>query len=127
VGSYLTDYDMDGKFRSRRQFTGDHSLYYKGCHSGLIRKILLMPVRGIGIRDITEIEKVSIKKGLPYLLYKQIMVHGFRIFAVSHFLFTFVVFQADMVRYIYFNFLKLHLKSSFTVNYNSILLHHLQN
>jgi transposase-like protein len=51
-----------------RQFTGDHSLCYKGCHSGPIRKILLMPVRGIGVRDIAEIEKVSIKKVLstPY-------------------------------------------------------------
>jgi hypothetical protein len=49
---------------------------------------------------------------LPYFLYKQIITHGFRIFAV---------FQADEVRYIYFNFLKLHLDSSFTVNYNSIL------
>jgi hypothetical protein len=33
----------------------------------------------------------------------------------------FTMFQADVVRYIYFNFLKLHLDSSFTVNYNSIL------
>jgi IS1 family transposase len=47
-----------------RQFTGDHSLCYKECHSGPIRKILLMPVRGIGIRDIAEIEKISIKKVL---------------------------------------------------------------
>ncbi|MDR2407832.1 MAG: IS1 family transposase, partial [Bacteroidales bacterium] len=47
-----------------RQFIGDHALHYKGCHSGLIQKILLMLVRGIGIRDISEIEKISIKKVL---------------------------------------------------------------
>ena len=34
-----------------RQFIGDHNLTYKGCFSGLIHKILLMLVRGIGIRD----------------------------------------------------------------------------
>ena len=47
-----------------RQFIGDHALSYKGCHSELIRKILLMPVRGIGIRDISEIERISIRKVL---------------------------------------------------------------
>jgi transposase-like protein len=40
-----------------RQFIGDHALRYKGCHSCLIQKILTMPVRGIGIRDIAEIKK----------------------------------------------------------------------
>jgi hypothetical protein len=45
-------------------FIGDHSLCYKGCHSGLIQKILLMPVRGIGIRDIAEIEKSQHQKGV---------------------------------------------------------------
>jgi transposase-like protein len=35
-----------------RQFIGDHALSYKGWHSALIHKILLMLVRGIGIRDI---------------------------------------------------------------------------
>ena len=47
-----------------RQFIGDHALSYKGCHSKLIKKILLMLVRGIGIRDISEIEDISIKKVL---------------------------------------------------------------
>jgi transposase-like protein len=47
-----------------RQFIGDHALNYKGCHSNIIRKILLMLVRGIGIRVIAEIEKMSIKKVL---------------------------------------------------------------
>jgi IS1 family transposase/transposase-like protein len=47
-----------------RQFTGDHALSYKGWHSKLIHKILIMPVRGVGIRDIAEIEGISIKKVL---------------------------------------------------------------
>jgi IS1 family transposase/transposase-like protein len=51
-----------------RQFIGDHALCYKGCHSGLLQKILLMLVRGIGIRDIAEIEKVSTKKVLSVLV-----------------------------------------------------------
>jgi transposase-like protein len=38
-----------------RQFIGDHALAYKGCHSVLTQKILLMPVRGIYIRDISVI------------------------------------------------------------------------
>ena len=51
-----------------RQFIGDHALSYKGCHSALTHKILLMLVRGIGIRDITEIEGISIKKVLSVLV-----------------------------------------------------------
>ncbi len=50
-----------------RQFLGDHALSYKGCHSKLNKKIELMTVRGIGIRDIAEIENVSIKKVLSVL------------------------------------------------------------
>jgi len=34
----------------------------------LVQKILLMLVRGIGIRDISEIEQVSIKKVLSVLV-----------------------------------------------------------
>ena len=41
---------------------GDHAPTYKGCLSGLIRKILLMLVRGVEIRDIAEIEKISVNK-----------------------------------------------------------------
>jgi len=52
----------------KRQFIGDHALTYKGCASKLIQKILLMLVRGIGIRDISEIEQVSIKKVLSVLV-----------------------------------------------------------
>jgi len=51
-----------------RQFIGDHALSYKGCHSMLIHKILLMLVRGIGIKDVAEIERVSIKKVLSVLV-----------------------------------------------------------
>ena len=51
-----------------RQFIGSHALNYKGCHSCLIQKILIMLVRGIGIRDISVIESVSIKKVLSVLV-----------------------------------------------------------
>ena len=51
-----------------RQFTGDHALLYKGCHSFLIHRILMMPVRGVGIRDVAEIEGISIKKALSVLV-----------------------------------------------------------
>jgi transposase-like protein len=51
-----------------RQFIGDHALTYKDCHSSIIQKNLLMLVRGIGIRDISVIEKVSIKKVLSVLV-----------------------------------------------------------
>jgi transposase-like protein len=37
-------------------FIGNHALDYKGCHSSLIKHILLMMVRGIGVRDISVIE-----------------------------------------------------------------------
>ena len=50
-----------------RQFIGNHNLTYKGCHSCINQKIKLMLVRGVGIRDISEIEKVSIRKVLTVL------------------------------------------------------------
>jgi IS1 family transposase len=43
---------------------GDHALFYKGCHSSLMQRILLMLVRGICISDISVIENISIKKVL---------------------------------------------------------------
>jgi len=52
----------------RRQFIGDHALTCKGWHSELIHKILLMPVRGVGIRDISEIEDISVRKVLSVLI-----------------------------------------------------------
>jgi IS1 family transposase/transposase-like protein len=51
-----------------RQFIGDHALTYKGWHSELIHKILMMLVCGVGIRDISEIERISIKKVLSVLV-----------------------------------------------------------
>lgn len=51
-----------------RQFIGDHALTYKGCHSGLYHKIELMLVRNVGIRDISEIENVSICTVLSVLI-----------------------------------------------------------
>ena len=50
-----------------RQFIGDHALTYKGCLSEVKRKILLMLVRGVGIRDISVIEGISIGKVLSVL------------------------------------------------------------
>jgi IS1 family transposase/transposase-like protein len=49
------------------QFIGDHALSYKGCHSGLTHKILKMPVRVVGIRDVAEIENISTRKVLSVL------------------------------------------------------------
>jgi len=51
-----------------RQFIGDHALTYKGCCSFIIRRILIMLVRGLGIRDIAEIEGISIRKVLSVLI-----------------------------------------------------------
>jgi predicted CXXCH cytochrome family protein len=51
-----------------RQFIGDHNLTYKGCHSGLSDKIKKMLVRGLGIRDISAIEGISIFKILSVLV-----------------------------------------------------------
>ena len=50
------------------QFTGDHTLQYQGCHSLGNRRILLMLVRGIGIRDVSVIDGISIRKILSVLL-----------------------------------------------------------
>jgi transposase-like protein len=51
-----------------RQFIGDHALTYQGCHSNLYKRIEKMPVRGVGIRDISEIEGISADKVLSVLL-----------------------------------------------------------
>jgi IS1 family transposase len=51
-----------------RQFIGDHALDYKGCHSSLIKRILLMMVRGIGVRDISVIEGISVVKVFSVLV-----------------------------------------------------------
>jgi hypothetical protein len=50
-----------------RLFIGDYSLQCKGCHFDPAQKILMMRVRGMGIKDIATIEKISIKKILSVL------------------------------------------------------------
>ena len=47
-----------------RQLTGDHALSYKGRCSGLTHRILLTPVRGVGVRDAAAVENVRIGKVL---------------------------------------------------------------
>jgi transposase-like protein len=54
--------------RHRSPTIGDHAIQYKGCHSSIIRRILLMLFRGVGIRDVFEIENISIKKVLSVLV-----------------------------------------------------------
>ncbi len=51
----------------KRQFIGDHALSYQGCHSGIKTKILHLMARGSGVRDIAEVERVSIGKVLRTL------------------------------------------------------------
>lgn len=52
----------------KRQFIGDHNLTYKGWASYIAAKILLLLARNAGIRDIAEIENISIKKVLSVLI-----------------------------------------------------------
>ena len=52
----------------QRQFIGDHALSYKGCHSKQNQRILRMLVRGVGIRDIANIEEISTNKVLSVLV-----------------------------------------------------------
>ena len=54
--------------RQRSPTIGDHALSYKGWHSELIHKILMLLVRDVGIRDIAEIERINIKKVLSVLV-----------------------------------------------------------
>jgi transposase-like protein len=57
-----------------RQFIGDHALKYNGCHSWSTQKLLMMLVRGTGIRDIAEIERISIKKVLSVLVHSRHLI-----------------------------------------------------
>ena len=50
-----------------RQFIGDHNLDYQGCHSSLTQRLKRMFVRGMGIRDIAEVEQISTGKVLHVL------------------------------------------------------------
>ena len=49
-------------------WTSIYWLTYKGWHSELIHKILIMLVRGFGIRDIAVVEKISVNKVLSILV-----------------------------------------------------------
>lgn len=51
----------------KRQFIGDHALSYQGCNSGITGKILHLMVRGSGVRDIAEVERISMGKVLRTL------------------------------------------------------------
>ncbi len=50
------------------QFIGDHALRYQGCCSGIKKKILKMLVRGVGVRDMSYVEGISINKVLSILV-----------------------------------------------------------
>jgi transposase-like protein len=73
-----TKVKKNGKKQSRKQnylckncghqFIGDHALDYKGCHSSIIKRILLVIVRGIGVRGMSVIEGISIVKVLSVLV-----------------------------------------------------------
>lgn len=52
----------------KKQFIARHSLTYKAYQTGLVNKIKKMLVRGLGIRDIAEIEEVSTHKVLSVLV-----------------------------------------------------------
>ena len=58
----------------RKQFTGDHAQSCKGCFSQVANKILLMLVRGMGIRNVSEIEGIGIKKVLSALVNSNRMI-----------------------------------------------------
>jgi transposase-like protein len=62
-----------------RQFIGDHALTYKGCHWQLYKRIDKMLVRGVGIRDIAEIEGISTDKVLSVLYKSKAMWTKFRL------------------------------------------------
>lgn len=50
-----------------KQFIGDYQLTYQGCHSQIKKRIKKMLCRGMGIRDIADIEEISFEKILSTL------------------------------------------------------------
>ena len=52
----------------KRQFIADFFLKYLGCLSNLTKKVQLMLVRGMGIRDIAAVEGISCQKVLSILV-----------------------------------------------------------
>ena len=53
--------------RCNRQFIAPHELSYRGCQKGIAERIKYMLVRRLGIRDIAELEGISVKKVLSTL------------------------------------------------------------
>jgi transposase-like protein len=51
-----------------RQFIADHEKTYNGTLSTIVNKILMMMVRGSGVRDIAVVLSVSISKVLKTLI-----------------------------------------------------------
>ena len=51
-----------------KQFIGDYQLTYQGCHSQIKTRVKKMLCRGMGIRDIAEIEEISFQKVLSILM-----------------------------------------------------------
>jgi transposase-like protein len=49
------------------QFVSEHEKTYRGCLSGLAGLVKIMLVRGIGIRDINAILRISVTKALKTL------------------------------------------------------------
>jgi transposase-like protein len=50
-----------------RRFIADHEKTYRGCLSGIAELVKIMLVRGVGIRDISVILRISVAK-IPKVL-----------------------------------------------------------
>ncbi|MDR0567798.1 MAG: IS1 family transposase, partial [Spirochaetaceae bacterium] len=50
-----------------RQFIADHEKTYRGCLTGIAELVKIMLVRGVGIRDISAILRISVTKVLKVL------------------------------------------------------------
>jgi predicted CXXCH cytochrome family protein len=50
-----------------RQFISGHEITCQGCHSWIVNLVKIMLVRGIGIRDISAVLRISITKVLKVL------------------------------------------------------------
>ena len=51
----------------QRQFIAQHELVYRGCQKGITERVKHMLVRRLGIRDIAELEGISVRKVLSIL------------------------------------------------------------
>ena len=60
ASNYMASKTINAQCKNcKRQFIGDHALSYRGCHSGITNKIQHLMVRGSGVRDIADTERVS--------------------------------------------------------------------